>query len=42
MEIRYIRWFPLSSLVAEHGEEGALMDFHMEELYSFTGASWEQ
>jgi len=37
VEIRYTRWSPISPLVAEHGEEGARLDFHMEELYSFTG-----
>jgi serine phosphatase RsbU (regulator of sigma subunit) len=35
--------FPrLRSLVAEHDEEGLLVDFLMEELYSFTGYGWEQ
>jgi serine phosphatase RsbU (regulator of sigma subunit)/predicted ester cyclase len=35
--------FPrLRELVAEHGEERALGDFLMEELYSFVGAGWEQ
>jgi len=35
--------FPrLRSLVAEHDEEGLLVDFLMEELYSFTGDGWEQ
>src|SRR5215204_6488855 len=35
--------FPrLRELVAEHGEEGALGDFLMEELYSFVGEGWEQ
>jgi hypothetical protein len=35
--------FPrLRSLVAEHEEEGWLVDFLMEELYSFTGDGWEQ
>ena len=35
--------FPrLRALVAEHGEEGSLVDFLMEELYSFTGDKWEQ
>ncbi len=28
---------PISPLMVEHGEEGALVDFLMEELYSFTG-----
>jgi serine phosphatase RsbU (regulator of sigma subunit) len=32
----------LRSLVAEHDEEGLLVDFLMEELYSFTGDGWEQ
>jgi serine phosphatase RsbU (regulator of sigma subunit)/predicted ester cyclase len=35
--------FPrLRALVAEHGEEGSLRDFLMEELYSFVGEGWEQ
>ena len=35
--------FPrLRTLVAEHGEVGPLVDFLMEELYSFTGEGWEQ
>jgi serine phosphatase RsbU (regulator of sigma subunit)/predicted ester cyclase len=35
--------FPrLRALVAEHGEEGSLGDFLLEELYSFVGESWEQ
>jgi serine phosphatase RsbU (regulator of sigma subunit) len=35
--------FPkLRELVAEHGEERALGDFLMDELYSFVGAGWEQ
>ena len=35
--------FPrLRALVAEHGEEGSLGDFLMEELYSFVGEGWEQ
>jgi predicted ester cyclase len=35
--------FPrLRALVAEHGEEGSLVDFLMEELYSFLGEGWEQ
>ena len=35
--------FPrLRALVAEHGEERALGDFLLEELYSFVGESWEQ
>jgi hypothetical protein len=35
--------FPrLRGLVAEHTEEGSLVDFLMEELYSFTGQRWEQ
>jgi hypothetical protein len=32
----------LRGLVAEHAEEGSLVDFLMEELYSFVGESWEQ
>ena len=35
--------FPrLQSLVAEHAEGEPLVDFLMEELYSFTGKRWEQ
>jgi serine phosphatase RsbU (regulator of sigma subunit) len=35
--------FPrLRALIAEHAEEGALVDFLMEKLHSFTGESWEQ
>jgi predicted ester cyclase len=35
--------FPrLRSLVAEHGEEGSLVDFLLEQLYSFVGEGWEQ
>jgi serine phosphatase RsbU (regulator of sigma subunit)/predicted ester cyclase len=35
--------FPrLRALVAEHGEEGSLGDFLMEELYSFVGEGWDQ
>jgi serine phosphatase RsbU (regulator of sigma subunit) len=35
--------FPrLRSLVAEHDEERSLVDFLMEEPYSFTGEGWEQ
>jgi serine phosphatase RsbU (regulator of sigma subunit)/predicted ester cyclase len=35
--------FPrLRALIAEHGEERALGDFLLEELYSFTGEGWEQ
>jgi predicted ester cyclase len=35
--------FPrLRALVAEHDEEGSLVDFLMEKLYSFTGDKWEQ
>ena len=35
--------FPrLRALVAQHGEESALGDFLMEELYSFVGEGWEQ
>jgi serine phosphatase RsbU (regulator of sigma subunit) len=35
--------FPrLSTLVAQHGEEGSLGEFLMEELYSFVGDGWEQ
>jgi serine phosphatase RsbU (regulator of sigma subunit)/predicted ester cyclase len=35
--------FPrLRALIAEHGEEQALGDFLMEELYSFVGEGWEQ
>ena len=35
--------FPrLRALVAEHGKERSLVDFLMEELYSFVGEGWEQ
>ena len=35
--------FPgLRALVADHGEDGSLGDFLMEELYSFVGEDWEQ
>jgi serine phosphatase RsbU (regulator of sigma subunit) len=35
--------FPrLRALIAEHGEERALGDFLLEQLYSFVGESWEQ
>jgi serine phosphatase RsbU (regulator of sigma subunit) len=35
--------FPrLRALVADHGEEGSLEDFLLEDLYSFTGEGWEQ
>jgi serine phosphatase RsbU (regulator of sigma subunit) len=35
--------FPrLQALMAEHGEEQALGDLLMEELYSFVGEGWEQ
>jgi serine phosphatase RsbU (regulator of sigma subunit)/ketosteroid isomerase-like protein len=35
--------FPrLRALIAEHGEEGYLGEFLMEELYSFVGKGWEQ
>jgi hypothetical protein len=35
--------FPrLRRLVAEHPEEGSLVDFLMDELRSFTGEGWEQ
>jgi serine phosphatase RsbU (regulator of sigma subunit)/predicted ester cyclase len=35
--------FPrLRSLLTEHDDEGLLVDFLMEELYSFTGEGWEQ
>ena len=29
-------------LVAEHAEEGSLVDFLMDELHTFTGEGWEQ
>ena len=32
----------LRGLVAEHAEERSLVDFLMEELYSFVGEGWEQ
>jgi hypothetical protein len=35
--------FPrLRALVAEHGEDGSLVEILLEELYSFTGDGWEQ
>ncbi len=35
--------FPrLRALVAEHDKENSLVDFLMEELYSFVGEGWEQ
>jgi serine phosphatase RsbU (regulator of sigma subunit) len=35
--------FPrLRELIAEHGEERALGDFLLEQLYSFVGEGWEQ
>jgi serine phosphatase RsbU (regulator of sigma subunit) len=35
--------FPrLRALIADHGEERALGDFLLEELYSFVGEGWEQ
>jgi hypothetical protein len=35
--------FPrLRALVAENGEGEPLVDFLMDELYSFTGDGWEQ
>jgi serine phosphatase RsbU (regulator of sigma subunit) len=35
--------FPrLRALIAEHGEQRALGDFLLEQLYSFVGESWEQ
>jgi hypothetical protein len=35
--------FPrLRSLLTEHDDEGLLVDFLIEELYSFTGEGWEQ
>jgi serine phosphatase RsbU (regulator of sigma subunit)/predicted ester cyclase len=35
--------FPrLRALIVDHGEERALRDFLMEELYSFVGEGWEQ
>jgi serine phosphatase RsbU (regulator of sigma subunit) len=35
--------FPrLRALIAEHAEEGSLVEFLMEELYSFVGEGWEQ
>jgi hypothetical protein len=38
VEIRYTRtWFPVSPIEAEHPEEGALVDFHLEELYLMGG-----
>ena len=32
----------LRGLVAEHAEEGSLVDFLMEELNTFVGEGWEQ
>jgi serine phosphatase RsbU (regulator of sigma subunit) len=32
----------LRRMVAEHAEEGSLVDFLMDELRSFTGDGWEQ
>jgi hypothetical protein len=35
--------FPrLRALIADHGEERALGNFLLEELYSFVGEGWEQ
>ena len=35
--------FPrLQALVAGHGEDGALGELLLEELYSFVGQAWEQ
>jgi serine phosphatase RsbU (regulator of sigma subunit) len=35
--------FPrLRQLVSEHGEDGSLGDFLLEQLYSFVGEGWEQ
>jgi hypothetical protein len=35
--------FPrLRELVAEHGDDGSLVDALLEELYSFAGQGWEQ
>jgi serine phosphatase RsbU (regulator of sigma subunit) len=35
--------FPrLRALIAEHGKERSLVDFLMEELYSFVGEGWKQ
>jgi serine phosphatase RsbU (regulator of sigma subunit) len=35
--------FPrLGALVAEHGEGEALVEYLMDELYSFVGDGWEQ
>jgi serine phosphatase RsbU (regulator of sigma subunit) len=35
--------FPrLQAFIAEHGEEGSLVDLLLEELYSFAGEGWEQ
>jgi serine phosphatase RsbU (regulator of sigma subunit) len=35
--------FPrLQGLLAEYGEEGSLVDFLLEELYSFVGEGWQQ
>jgi len=37
----YTRWTPIWSLMAQHGKQGALVDIHLEELYSFTGEGRE-
>jgi serine phosphatase RsbU (regulator of sigma subunit) len=35
--------FPrLRALVAQHGEEGSLGEYLLEELYTFVGEGWEQ
>jgi serine phosphatase RsbU (regulator of sigma subunit) len=35
--------FPrLRALIAEHGKQGSLGEFLLEELYSFVGEGWEQ
>jgi serine phosphatase RsbU (regulator of sigma subunit) len=35
--------FPrLRALISEHGKEGSLGEFLMEELYSFVGEGWDQ
>jgi hypothetical protein len=41
MEFRYTRWTAISSLVAQDGKQGVLVDFHLEELYSFTVVGWD-
>jgi hypothetical protein len=39
---KFITRSRLRALVAQHGEQRALGDFLLEELYSFVGEGWEQ